>query len=152
MKLSVTFLILVLMQVFSAQLAAAEVTSQMPSIDPVSSSYLIKLTLALVFILLLIFGLAWMMKKMQLTQHSQNDLIKIVSAISVGQRDRIALIQVGDEQVLLGLTPGRIEKLHTLKTIVNTDLKGVDNQSFGEKFNQLLNRDKRKNRDSSHVD
>lgn len=152
MKPLVTFLFLILMQLFSGQLAAAEVTSKMPSIDPVSSSYLIKLTLALVFILLLIFGLAWMMKKMQLTQHSQNDLIKIVSAISVGQRDRIALIQVGDEQVLLGLTPGRIEKLHTLKSIVNTDLKSVDNQSFGEKFNQLLNRDNSKNRDSSHVD
>ncbi len=152
MKLSVTFLILILLQVFSGQLIAAEINSQLPTVDPVSSSYLIKLTLALVFILLLIFGLAWMMKKMQLTQHSQNGLINIVSAISVGQRDRIALIQVGDEQILLGLTPGRIEKLHTLKTNVNTDLKGVDNQSFGDKFNQLLNRDNSKNRDSSHVD
>jgi len=152
MKLLATLLMLILLQVFSGQLIAAEINTQLPTVDPVSSSYLIKLTLALVFILLLIFGLAWMMKKMQLTQHSQNGLIKIVSAISVGQRDRIALIQVGDEQVLLGLTPGRIDKLHTLKTIVNTDLKEVDNQSFGEKFNQLLNRDNHKNRDSSHVD
>ena len=94
----------------------------------------------MVFILVLIFGLAWVMKKMQLTQHSQNGLIQVVSSISVGQRDRIALIQVGDEQLLIGLTPGRIEKLHTLKSAVNVDMN-KDNQSFGDKFNQLLKRD-----------
>ena len=70
-----------------------------------------------------------------------------------GQRDRIALIQVGDEQVLVGLTPGRIEKLHTLKSALKTDVKEVDNQSFGDKFNQLLNRDNQSSkRVNSNVD
>ena len=133
---------------FSGQLFAAEVGSQIPPVDPVSSSYLLKLILAMVFILVLIFGLAWLMKKMQLTQHSQNGLIQIVSAISVGQRDRIALIQVGDEQLLIGLTPGRIEKLHTLKSAINVDLVKGDNQSFGDKFNQLLNKNIKENRDT----
>ena len=127
----------------SPQLFAAEVNPNLPTVDPVSSSYLLKLTLAMVFILVLIFGLAWVMKKMNLTQQSQNGLIKIVSAISVGQRDRIALIQVGDEQLLVGLTPGRIEKLHTLKSTVNGDLVKYDNQSFADKFNHLLKRETR---------
>ena len=125
------------------QLYAVEGNPNIPTVDPVSSSYLLKLTVAMVFILVLIFGLAWVMKKMQLTQHSQNGLIKIVSAISVGQRDRIALIQVGDEQLLVGLTPGRIEKLHTLKSTVKVDMAIKDNQSFSDKFNQILNRDKK---------
>ena len=153
MKLLLTLLLPILLQLFSGQSIAVEISSQIPAVDPVSSSYLLKLSISLVFILLLIFGLAWMMKKMQLTQHSQNGLIKIVSAISVGQRDRIALIQVGDEQVLVGLTPGRIEKLHTLKSALKTDLKEVDNQSFGDKFNQLLKRDNNSsNRVNSNVD
>lgn len=130
--------LLILLPVFSEQLIAQEVSSKIPEVDPFSSSYLFKLILALAFILLLIFGLAWIMKKMQLTQHSQNGLIQIVSAISVGQRDRIALIQVGDEQLLLGLTPGRIEKLHTLKSAIKVDMNKADSPSFSDRFNQLL--------------
>ena len=56
----------------SQPLFAEQVTAKIPAVDPVSSGYLFKLVFALVFILLLIFGLAWLMKKMQLTQHSQN--------------------------------------------------------------------------------
>lgn len=137
---------------FSEQLFAEEVAANIPAVDPVSSSYLLKLVFAMVFILLLIFGLVWLMKKMQLTQHSQNGLIQIISAISVGQRDRIALIQVGEEQLLLGLTPGRIEKLHTLKSVVKVDMKKIDNESFGNKFNQLLNRDNTNSRDTGNAD
>lgn len=132
---------------FSGQLLAEEVSSTIPSVYPVSSGYLLKLTLGLVFIVLLIFALAWLMKKMQLTQHSQNGLIHIVAAISVGHRDRIALIQVGDEQILVGLTPGRMQKLHTLKSYVNPNVnpksdKPASQHSFTEKFKQLVDRDK----------
>ncbi len=122
---------------------ADEAVQAIPQVDPVSSTYLLKLTLGLGFILLLIFILAWAMKKMQLTQHSQNGLIKIISAISVGHRDRIALIQVGDEQILVGLTPGRMEKLHTLRSVVAAGPQSSVNQNqFSQKFNQLLNRKK----------
>ena len=133
-------LLLLLLLVVEPTLAqdAENVTT---ALDPVSSSYLFKLTLGLVFIVLLIFGLAWAMKKMQLTQHSNNGLINIVSAISVGHRDRIALIQVGKEQVLVGLTPGRMQTLHTLKQPIEIDDKSSSTQNFKEKFKQIMERD-----------
>lgn len=138
MKLSIFTLFL-----FSGQLFAEELSGTIPAVDPLSSTYLLKLTTGLVFIVLLIFALAWLMKKMQLTQHSQHGLIHIVSAISVGHRDRIALIQVGDEQILVGLTPGRMQKLHTLKSCINLqDDNSASQPSFTDKFKQLVDRDK----------
>lgn len=134
-----SFLILLFV---SLPLSGNQAAGQIPVVDPVSSAYLLKLSLGLGFILLLIFGLAWLMKKMQLTQHSQNGLIRIISAISVGPRDRIALIQVGEEQILVGLTPGRIEKLHTLISPLETEDHRGDNGSFAHKFNQLIKREK----------
>jgi flagellar protein FliO/FliZ len=110
--------------------------------DPFSASYLFKLVAVMGFILLLIFALAWMMKKMQITQNSQNGVINIVSAISVGQRDRIALIQVGEEQILVGLTPGKIEKLHELKQPVAMPQVNPAAQNFSDKFQQLMKRSK----------
>lgn len=121
---------------------AEQATAELPEVDPVSSAYLLKLTGGLVLIVIVIFGLAWLMKKMQLTQHANNGLIQIVSAISVGQRDRIALIQVGEEQILVGLTPGRIQKLHALNRPVDADVSTAASNAapFAEKFKQLLER------------
>ncbi|MDJ0833267.1 MAG: flagellar biosynthetic protein FliO [Gammaproteobacteria bacterium] len=130
---------------FSGSLLANEAENNIPGVDPLSSGYLVKLTLGLVGIVLLIFALGWVMKKMQLTQFSQNGLIQIVSAISVGHRDRIALIQVGDEQVLVGLTPGRIHTLHTLKSPVAITAPAVaGTATFSDKFKQVLQQEKRK--------
>ncbi len=132
------------LELFSGSLLANEAESNMPSVDPLSSGYLFKLTLGLVGIVLLIFALAWLMKKMQLTQFSQNGLIQIVSAISVGHRDRIALIQVGEEQVLVGLTPGRIHTLHTLKSPVAIAPSSMPTAaSFSDKFKQVLAQEKK---------
>ena len=36
--------------------------------------------------------------------------------------DRLVLVQVGNEQILLGLTPGRITPLHVLKEPLPADL------------------------------
>ena len=134
------FWTLSLLMVFQP-LLAEETTQHIPAVDPVSSTYLIKITLGLAFILLLIFVLAWVMKKMQLTPQSGQQMIKIVSAISVGTRDRIALVEVGDEQILVGLTPGRIQKLHTMSSPVQ-QANGVSVQShgFSERFSRLMKR------------
>ena len=131
----------------STSIMAETATTELPVVDPVSTGYLMKLTGGLLVIIVLIFALAWLMKKLQLTQNSQNGLIKIVSAISVGHRDRIALIQVGDEQILVGLTPGNMHKLHTLKKPVSlTAADQPEAQSFSKKFNQLLNKEPQRGR------
>jgi flagellar protein FliO/FliZ len=121
-------------------LLAQEVRPPAP-VDPISSAYLVKLTLGLVFIILLIFGLAWLARKMQLTPLSSQQLIRIVSAVSVGNRDRIALVEVGGEQILLGLSPGRIEKLHVLASPVSIDEaeQGHAQSPFAQKLAGLMN-------------
>ena len=132
---------LLFLYLFSCPLLAEQESATLPSVDPLSSSYLLKLTAGLVFIVLLIFALAWLMKKMQLTQNSHNGLINVVSAISVGHKERIALIEVGEEQILVGLTPGRIEKLHTLKDKLQVDQNAGNRvPNFGEKFRHMMER------------
>lgn len=140
--------LLLLTSFFSTHALAADQALQTPAIDPISSAYAGKLMLGLGLIIALIFALAWVMKKMHLTQFSNNQLIRIVSAIPVGQRDRIALIQIGDEQIVVGLSPGHMRKLHTMKTRVEVDDADTShtNGSFADKFSKLMQSDS-KNRD-----
>jgi flagellar protein FliO/FliZ len=109
------------------------------SIDPMSSSYLLKLTGGLILVVAVIFVLAWLVKKMNLTPQSQTGLIKVVAGLNLGARERVVLLEVGGEQILVGICPGRMDKLHTLSAPVGTDPLVVDStQTVQSKFAQLL--------------
>lgn len=109
------------------------------TIEPMSSSYLLKLTGGLILVVAVIFLLAWLVKKMKLTPQGQTGLIKVVAGLNLGARERVVLLEVGGEQILVGLCPGRMDKLHTLTTAVDTDSLAVDStQTIQSKFAQLL--------------
>ncbi len=111
-------------------------------IEPMSPSYLIKLTGGLILVVAVIFFLAWLVKRLNLAQHSQNGLLRIVAGLAVGTKDRIVLLQVGEEQILLGLSPGRIEKLHTLSDPIVIDDNTHLTTPFAQKLNKLMSKDK----------
>ncbi|MFT4607516.1 MAG: flagellar protein FliO/FliZ [Gammaproteobacteria bacterium] len=121
-----------------AQQSSAAKTATV-TIDPMSSSYLLKLTGGLILVVAVIFFLAWLVKKMNLTPQSQTGLIKVVAGLNLGARERVVLLEVGGEQILVGLSAGRMDKLHTLTMPIDTDSLAVDStQSVQSKFAQLL--------------
>lgn len=69
----------------------------------------------LVAVIALIFVLAWVLRRVQRIRPGGEQVIQLLSSQSLSPRDRLVLVQVGSEQVLLGLTPGRITPLHVLK-------------------------------------
>mgnify|MGYP000383068744 CR=1 FL=1 len=40
--------------------------------------------------------------------------MRVVSAISVGTRERVVLVQVGEQQLVLGVAPGRVNLLQQI--------------------------------------
>jgi flagellar protein FliO/FliZ len=133
MRWLATFLIYLPLSVLAQQQS-----DEIAAMEPLSSPYLAKLTGGLLLVVVIIFGLAWLMKKFNFSQHSQNGLIRIIAGLPLGTRDRIVLLQVGEEQILLGLSPGRIQKLHTLSIPVIDDQKQVPSSAFAQKIDRLL--------------
>lgn len=117
---------------------AQQQSDQITAMEPLSSPYLAKLTVGLLLVVLIIFGLAWLVKRFNLSQHSQNGLIRIIAGLPLGTRDRIVLLQVGDEQILLGLSPGRIRKLHTLSNPLNQEQEQVSVSAFAHKLDRIM--------------
>lgn len=124
---------------FSGVLRAQTENLAAAPLEPISSPYLLKLTGGLILIVGLILLLAWLVKKFNLNQQSHTGLIKIIAGLSIGTRDRIVLLQIGEEQILVGLTPGRIEKLHTLAQPLEVPGEQVLTGSFASKINRLMN-------------
>jgi len=110
--------------------------------SPVSGDYMAKLLLSLGLVVAIIFALAWLVKRFNFIPQQNQGLIKVLSTLSIGSRDRLALVQVGDEQLLIALTPGKISKLHCLKNPITTDAQ--TNSSFKNKFDSLIDKQTKK--------
>ena len=68
--------------------------------------------LAPVFIILGVFIFAaWLLQRINRRTFTKNTAINIHSAISVGPNERILLIEIADQWLLVGSAPGRINTL-----------------------------------------
>ncbi|MFC3095040.1 flagellar biosynthetic protein FliO [Alteromonas sediminis] len=77
------------------------------------------ISLSLFVVLALIFGLAYLMRRFTVTS-SGNGQMKVVASMMAGAKERIMVLQVGDEQHLIGITPNNINHLSTLKAPLET--------------------------------
>lgn len=111
--------------------AAPAVTAAAPAtqavvVPPVGSalssgvgSQLLQLVLGLLLVVGLIFVLGWLMRRVQRAGPAGNQVIELVGSRALGPRDRLVLVQVGKEQVLLGVSPGSITALHVMNEPVD---------------------------------
>ncbi|CDG81891.1 flagellar biosynthetic protein FliO [Janthinobacterium agaricidamnosum] len=93
--------------------AAAPAPVQLSSNSP-SAGSLLQTILALVFVLALLIGLAWFMKRYGPKPAGGNSRLRLLSSLSLGGRERIMLIEVADQWIVVGASPGRVNALATL--------------------------------------
>ncbi len=63
-------------------------------------------------VIAIIFGCAWIVRRMSGMTGGNTRAIKVVSVMPMGTRERIALIEVGGKQILVGVTAQAIRTLH----------------------------------------
>ncbi|HHG4554242.1 TPA: flagellar biosynthetic protein FliO [Pseudomonas aeruginosa] len=129
----------------SAPLCAAEGTTgaAAPTVGAASgaAAQLAQLVLGLGLVIGLIFLLAWLVRRVQQAGPRGNRLIRTLASQPLGPRDRLVLVQVGEEQILLGLTPGRITPLHVLEEPVHLPDGEPATPEFAQRLLELLNKD-----------
>lgn len=73
-----------------------------------------KMMAGLLLMIALIVGLAAVLKRVNGLQRSLPGAIRVVSATSIGARERLLLVEVGGRQLLVGAAPGRLQTLLVL--------------------------------------
>ena len=100
----------------------------------VSSSQYMNLILGLLVILGFIFLVAWLLRRVGGAPTSTASAMKVVGAISLGSRDRVVLLQVGEKQILVGSSPGNINLIQAFdEPVIDTE-----STSAGSDFYQKL--------------
>lgn len=101
-----------------AAFAAAEPGAPPPQLlsDPaLGAGYLLQLVIGLVVVLAGIAVLTWLMRRVTRFQSAAGDRLRVLGGLSVGTRERVVLIQAGEEQLLIGVASGQVRMLHALK-------------------------------------
>ncbi|MBL1274181.1 MAG: flagellar protein FliO/FliZ [Marinobacter maritimus] len=89
----------------------AKTIQSSPGRTPDTLGTLLSLGAGLLAVIAVIYGCAWIIRRMNGMTGMNNNAIKVVSVMAIGARERIALIEVGGQQILLGITPSAIRTL-----------------------------------------
>lgn len=86
-----------------------------PAVSPSSlftGDYLLQVVGSFVVVILLLVAVLVMLKRFNGIGSSISGDMRVISSVSVGQRERAVLLQVGEQQVLVGVGPGNVRTLH----------------------------------------
>jgi flagellar protein FliO/FliZ len=83
---------------------------------PTASGSILSTFFALALVVAMILALAWVLRRVQGGALRNAGPIRVVAAVSVGMKERVVLVEVAGEQLLLGVTAARIELLQRLDT------------------------------------
>ena len=85
-------------------------------------------------VLVLIFGLAWMAKRLNLNVGGVTTGMKVVASLNVGQKEKLLLVEVEGQRLLLGVTAGQVTLLRTMNEADAGESKG----DFADKMQAML--------------
>jgi flagellar protein FliO/FliZ len=81
----------------------------------VASGDLAAWSMGLLMVLSIFFLCVWGVRKLSGLTVGGAEKMRVVGGLSLGLREKVILLQVGRKQLVLGVTPGRIETLHVLE-------------------------------------
>ena len=113
-----------------------------PEAPGVSGSAILQMLFGLLLIIGLLFAGAYLLRKLNGGRSfGQSGPMRIVGGLMISARERIVLLEVGDEWIVVGIVPGQIKTLHTLPKGEIQSVSGNE-KSFSQWLKQISERKK----------
>ncbi|MRX07042.1 flagellar biosynthetic protein FliO, partial [Pseudoduganella sp. FT25W] len=111
---------------------------------PSTGGGLLQTSLALVFVIGLMLGLAWLTKRFAPNKFGGgNSNVKLVGSLSVGTRERILVVEVGEQWIVVGASPGRMNALATMPRQESSEplpTAALPTANFADWFKQTIDK------------
>ncbi|MGZ5817961.1 MAG: flagellar biosynthetic protein FliO [Burkholderiaceae bacterium] len=93
---------------------ATTATESTTSSATTSAGSFFQVLLGLIVVLALMAAAAWTLKKFGVSKLAGNAPVRIVGGVSVGNRERVLVVEVGDQWIVVGVAPGQVNALSTM--------------------------------------
>ncbi len=114
--------------------AVSDTTSLPGSLN--ASASLLEVTLNLGLVVAAIVVLTWVFKRFQGIDQNAVGQLKVTASLPLGPKERILVVEVGDEHIVVGATSAGINKLHVLSAPLQSP--SHEQESFGDKLKRSL--------------
>lgn len=119
--------------------------SYVPPPAVISTESTLQMMGGLILVLAIIGGITWLLKRFALIPTTATGTLKVVAATGVGQRERVVVVEIDNTWLVLGVAPGRVNKLHTMSKPALDTTDKTQNDPSTEAFAAQLNESIQKN-------
>lgn len=95
----------------------------------------VSMIMSLLMVLALILASAWLLRKFNFANKSISGM-KVIASLSLGHKEKLVVVEVGKEQLLLGVSSGQINLIKTLEQPLEVAMPADINQSLLQLFNK----------------
>ena len=81
---------------------------------PTAATGMGQMLVGLAAVIGLVFAAAWIARRLGVQGHDTSPLLKRIAAMPVGPRERIVIVEAGNDWLVVGVTAQSIRTLHTL--------------------------------------
>lgn len=92
--------------------------------------------LALIAVIALILLLAWVLRRLPGATMGSYGGMKVVASLAVGMKERVMVVQVGEQQLAIGVTTQQVTLLKTLDSPLPVDTSKPDFAGVLARFKQ----------------
>lgn len=108
-----------------------------------SAGSLVQVVIGLAVVLGLMAGAAWLLKRMGVAGAGAGNVAKVVGGVSVGNRERVVVVEVADQWIVVGVAPGSVNALSTMprqETIPTPDVTAPGGKNFSAWLKQTIDK------------
>jgi len=80
--------------------------------SPWSGSLMLEILTGLALVVVLIYATRWVLSRTGINAQNGRQIIRVITSINLGTRDRLALIELDGQRILIGISQSGIQSLH----------------------------------------
>lgn len=127
---------------FPASAMAVEPAVSATIASPLAS--VLQMLFGLGIVLAAIAGMAWLLRRMAPGQVGTASGLRVVAAVAVGPKERVVLVDVGGQRLVLGVAPGQVSKLMEMPQPETTEALPTTVPPFVGKLKEMVARQRGK--------
>lgn len=99
----------------------------------------LQMVFGLVVVLGLLLGALWLLKRISQPQGAAAGLMRVVAGVTVGARERVVILELGNSWLVLGVAPGQVTTLAEIpRQEVPTSAAGTAVKDFPAWLRQVM--------------